>query len=153
MKIKTYLIEVHIISIEESKNIKYLLLKRSSNQKYPNIWQMVTGKVDNGELAYQTAKREVMEETNLDLKELYVVPNINSFYDSADNSITHVPVFVGTVEPNSKVKISTEHSEYKWTSAKEAKKLLAWPGQEKSVKIINQYFTKQKNNLNFIKIF
>ncbi len=152
MKIKTYLIEVHIIRFNSKNKIEYLLLKRAIDQKYPNIWQMVTGKINDNETAYKTALREIKEETGIKVNELYIVPTINYFYDSTDDSITHVPVFVALVSTEAIVKISKEHSEYKWVKSKEAKKLLAWPGQEKSVKIINQYFSKKKENLNFIKI-
>ena len=33
--------------IEKDGEISYLLLKRSSKQLYPNVWQCVTGKIEN----------------------------------------------------------------------------------------------------------
>jgi len=151
MKIKTNLIEAHIIK-KNKKGIKYLIMKRASNQKYPNIWQMVTGKIQKNEKAYQTAIREIKEETSLEVDELYIVPRINSFYDGSDDSITIIPVFIAIVKQGENVKLSNEHSECKWTSAKEAKKLFAWVGQRQSVDIIEEYFTGQNINLKFISI-
>lgn len=151
MEIKTGLIEAHIVRIID-RNIEFLLMQRSENEKYPNIWQMVTGKIKTNELAYETAKREIFEETNLIIDNIFVVPNVNHFYDSNDNSMNLVPVFVTKVKPESVVKISKEHQQFKWLKKKEAKKRLAWPGQSKSVDLIYNYLVGKKENLNFIEI-
>ncbi len=151
MIIDSFLVEAHIIKIIDGK-IEFLLLKRSENEKYPNIWQMVTGTIDGEEKAYQTAFREIKEETGLTPSNFWVVPKINSFYSYEKEIICLIPVFVALVDPNSKVQISDEHSEYCWLSKKEAKKRLAWPEQKKSVDIINEYFTKNKSLLKFIEI-
>ena len=151
MNISTNLIEAHIIRIVNDK-IEYLLLQRSADKLYPNIWQMVTGKPLENEKAYETAIREIKEETNLPTKKLYVVPNVKSFYSSFDDSVNFVPVFLSITDKNEDVKISSEHQDYKWVKRKEATKMLAWPGQAESVKIIHDYLTMKKENLNFIEI-
>jgi len=148
---KTNLIEAHILKKTE-KEIKFLIMKRASNEKYPNIWQMVTGKIKDEEKAYQTVIREIKEETNLNIDEIYTVPNINSFYDDTDDSITIIPVFVAVVSQEQKVRLSIEHSEYKWVSVNKAKKMFAWPGQRQSVDIIEEYFSLQSENLKFIRV-
>ena len=56
------MVDCHII-YRDKNSIKYLLLKRSPDKVYPNIWQCVTGKIEGDEKAYQTAIREVKEET------------------------------------------------------------------------------------------
>jgi hypothetical protein len=63
-----------------------------------------------------------------------------------------LPVFAAQVEENSTVSISNEHTEFRWTNSSNAKKLLAWPGQRKSVEIIGDYITKEPKFLNFIEI-
>lgn len=151
MKTKTNLIEAHIIKKTE-KGIEYLIMKRASDQKYPNIWQMVTGKIKRNEKAYQTAVREIKEETYLNVDELYIVPNVNSFYDDSDDSITIIPVFVAVVSQEQNVSLSNEHSKYKWVFADEAKKLFAWVGQRQSVDIVEAYFSHQNEKLKFIKV-
>ena len=151
MEIKTSLIEAHIVRIIDG-NIEFLLMQRSENEKYPNIWQMVTGKIKTNELAYETAKREIFEETNLIIDNIFVVPNVNHFYDSNDNSMNLVPVFVSKVKPESVVEISKEHQQFKWLKKKEVKKRLAWPGQSKSVDLIYNYLVGKKGNLNFIEV-
>lgn len=151
MEVKSNLVEAHIVRIKNN-TLEFLLMQRADNQKYPNIWQMVTGKIKKDELAYETAKREIFEETNLVIENLFVVPNVNHFYDSNDNSMNLVPVFVTKVKYDSEIIISDEHQKYEWLKKKEAKKRLAWPGQSKSVNIIYEYFNNKTENLNFIEI-
>jgi dATP pyrophosphohydrolase len=145
------MIEAHILKITNGK-LEFLLLKRAESEIYPGLWQMVSGSIHEGELAYQTAIREIIEETNLTPQKMWVVPNINSFYSPEKNYISFLPVFAALVSTNAKVKISDEHKEYKWVSPVKAKKMLAWVGQRKSVDIICEYFLKEKSYLNFVEV-
>ncbi|NCS89704.1 MAG: NUDIX pyrophosphatase [Ignavibacteria bacterium CG2_30_36_16] len=151
MEIKLEMVEVHLFKIVDG-DLKYLILKRSENEIFPGLWQMVTGKIECGEKAYETAIREIKEETGLIPKKLWVVPNINSFYSQADDCISLLPVFAAQLSSSCSVKISEEHCEYKWVSSKEAKKLFAWEGQRKSVDIIENYFVKEKNFLDLVEV-
>lgn len=151
MKVISNLIEAHIFR-ERSGELEFLLLKRASYQYYPNLWQMVSGKIKEGEKAYQTALREIKEETNLVPEKLWIAPNINSFYSPDDEYISLIPVFAAKVNPDSEVVISSEHSEFKWVNKDEAKNLLAWEGQRKSVDVIAEYFISRKSFLNFVEI-
>lgn len=151
MKVISTLIEAHIFRIKND-DLEFLLLKRAANEKYPNLWQMVTGSVHRKEKAFQTAVREIKEETNLSPLKFWVVPNINSFYSPEQDNIWLIPVFAAKVSTNSKVVISNEHSAFKWVKRSQAKKMLAWPGQRKSVDIIYEYFTNQKSFLKFVEI-
>lgn len=145
------MIEAHIFRIKKNK-IEFLLLKRAENEIYPGLWQMVSGTIHEGETAYQTALREIYEETNLKAEKLWVVPNINSFYSPEKNYISLLPVFAVKVKAGSRVMISDEHTEFKWVTRVKAKKMLAWVGQRKSVDIICEYFTKEKSSLKFVEI-
>ncbi len=152
MKLTSFLIEAHIFRQSISGEIEFLLLKRAENEKYPGIWQMVTGSIKKREKAFQTALREIKEETGLMPKKLWVVPNVNSFYEPVNDYLCMVPVFAALVENNSNVNVSTEHTEYKWANLDETKKLLAWKGQRVSVDTIHEYFTKERSFLNFVEI-
>jgi dihydroneopterin triphosphate diphosphatase len=150
MNVTSSLVEAHVFR-ETGNEIEFLLLKRAVNEKYPGVWQMVTGSIEN-ETAYQTALREIKEESGLNPTKLWVVPNINSFYSPEKDVIIMVPVFAVLVDKGQNVIISEEHSEYKWVKKDEAIKLLAWPGQRKSVEIIYEYFTNQQSFLKFVEI-
>lgn len=149
--VKSTYIEIHIIKIENGK-IKFLLLKRSQNDSYPGIWQMVTGKIKRNEKAYQAAIRELKEETSISPSSLYVVPIVNSLYLAEKDEVILVPVFVCEVDSEAHVKISHEHSEFRWVSFNQALKMLKWDGQKKAIKIINDYWNKDKSKFRKIDI-
>jgi len=151
MNVTSPLIEAHIFR-KKGNDIEFLLLKRAETEIYPGLWQMVSGSIDANEIAYQTALREIKEETGLTPEKFWIVPNVNSFYSSSQDEICMIPVFAALVADVAEVKISNEHSEFKWTELSETLKLLAWPGQKKSVEIIYEYFTNQMNFLNFMEI-
>ena len=144
------MIEAHIFR-ETDKGIEFLLLKRSDNQVYPGLWQMVTGKIKAKEKAYQTALREIKEETGLIPLQLWVAPTVNSFYEPKKEYICLLPVFAARVE-NNEIKLSDEHTEYKWGDKATAQKLLAWEGQRKAVQIIEDYFLNEKSFFHFVEI-
>jgi dihydroneopterin triphosphate diphosphatase len=151
MNIISNLIEAHIFRINNGE-IEFLLLKRSPEQYYPNLWQMVTGKIKENEIAYNTALREIKEETSLTPLKFWVAPTVNSFYAPDKDYICLLPVFAAKVNYDCDVKISIEHTEYKWVNPEEAKNLLAWDGQRKSVDVIVDYFLNKNSFLNFIEI-
>lgn len=151
MNIISNLIEAHIFR-EKDGVLEFVLLKRSPEQYYPNIWQMVTGKIKENETAYQTALREIKEETSLTPAKLWVAPTVNSFYTPDKDYICLLPVFAAKVKYDCKVKLSNEHREFKWVNPEEAKNLLAWDGQRKSVDVIVDYVLNRNSFLNFIEI-
>ncbi|MCW8810818.1 MAG: NUDIX pyrophosphatase [Ignavibacteriaceae bacterium] len=150
MKIISTMIQAHIFR-ESVNGIEFLLLKRADNQVYPGLWQMVTGKIKDNEKAYQTAIREIKEETGLTPIQLWVAPTINSFYEPKDEYICLLPVFAARVGAD-QIKLSSEHTDYKWVDKTEAQKLLAWEGQRKTVSIIEDYFLNEKSFFHFVEI-
>ena len=64
MELISNLVEVHIFR-EMENGIEFLLLKRSEDEIFPGVWQMVSGKIKDGEKSYETAVRELKEETGL----------------------------------------------------------------------------------------
>ena len=151
MNIISNLIEAHIFRIKNGE-LEFLLLKRSPEQYYPSLWQMVTGKIKENETAYQSALREIKEETGLIPEKFWVAPTVNSFYSPDKDYICLLPVFAARVKDECEIKLSKEHTEYKWVNTDEAKQLLAWDGQRKSVDVIIDYVLNRNSFLNFIEI-
>jgi len=151
MELNASMIEAHIYRKRKGK-IEFLLLKRGEDANYPGIWQMVTGKVKKDETALNAVLREVKEETNLDVQKLFVVPNVNPFYNHFDNSVNFVPVFLCQVNESDEVKISKEHCKSKWVKMKKAKKKFAWPGQKHSLELIHCFLTGKEKQIHFVKM-
>lgn len=151
MNVKGRLIEAHVFKIEEGK-MKFLLLKRGEVDIYPNMWQMVTGRIEEGEKAWQTALREIKEETGLKAERFWIVPNVNSFYSAESDSVVLIPVFAAQTDPNAEAVLSEEHTEYRWSEFEECLSMLVWPGQKKSLRILYEYFTQKKEDLDLVEI-
>ena len=151
-KIKVRVIDCHIAYYNDNKSSwEFLLLKRSKSTIYPEIWQGVTGKIEDSELPYKTAIRELMEETGLNAKKMWTIDKVNCFYDSKMDIMNLIPVFGVTV--NSKnVIISKEHSEYKWCNINETIKLITWEEQKKGVEIFHEMLTENGKRLEMMEI-
>jgi dATP pyrophosphohydrolase len=135
-------IELHIC-LKSASGHKYLRLKRSGKNKiYPGIWQMITGGIEIGESTNVAALRELKEETGISSAKLYVVPRINTFYLDIIDKICMCPVFLAIADSDN-VKISDEHSEYKWLGYSEGKELVHWPNQKESMELIEKYLNDE----------
>lgn len=143
-------IDCHVFIVKDGEPL-YLLLKRSPDVLYAGSWRMVGGKIEPGEKAYETAIRELSEETGLKPLRMWSVPYINSFYEASKDRVNIIPVFA--VEADSEnVRLSREHAEYRWISFAEAAELLPWPAQIEGLRIIHEYIVKQKMVSGFVEI-
>jgi dATP pyrophosphohydrolase len=119
---------------------QFLLLKRSSQDVlYPDIWQIVTGTLDAGERAIDGAKRELQEETGLAIKTLWTLPDVNSFFDPANDTIRLCPMFAGEVVPGMDPHLSKEHQMFGWFDYDRARSFLVWPSQQTGLDLVNSF--------------
>ena len=124
------------VYITTDNGILFLLLKRAKTKMYEHLWQGVAGKIEKGEKSWETAKRELLEETGLIPKKMFIADHVSKFYEAKDDRINFVPVF--GIEVNTKeVVLSDEHCDYKWVTIEEALDLLVWTGQKQAIIIVN----------------
>jgi dATP pyrophosphohydrolase len=64
MSASTYKNPVSVLVVIHTPDLQVLLLERAA---HPGYWQSVTGSQENGETLAETARREVAEETGLDV--------------------------------------------------------------------------------------
>jgi dATP pyrophosphohydrolase len=145
------MVETHVFRINDGK-MEFLLLKRAEGDIYPFMWQMVTGRVEENEKAFNTALREVLEETSMKVLELWTVSNINSFYSAAADALNFIIVFAARVDTGAATRISPEHIEFKWVDYGEYFETLVWEGQKKSASILFDYYNNRKNDLDLVKV-
>ena len=130
---------------------RFLMLKRAKGKMYEGMWRMVAGKIKPNEKAWEACLREIQEETNLKIDELYSVPFVNSFYEWETDSIHSIPVFLA-ITKESKVTMNDEHDKYEWLYIDEAISRLEWPGQKKGIeKSFKMLTNKQMKQLLRIK--
>ncbi|MCK4589387.1 MAG: NUDIX domain-containing protein [Nanoarchaeota archaeon] len=105
------------------KDNKLLLVKRQPHDiQNPNIWELPGGRLNPGENPHQGLKREIKEETNLDIK-INQPLNIQHF-TRKDGQIITMIIFVCQALTN-EIKLSSEHAAHQWVPLKQAKDHLA----------------------------
>lgn len=148
MNYNTKTVQVHIIRFNK-KEEKYeqLILKRNENAKpYPNVWQVVTGRIEKFETPIETAIREVFEETGIVPIKLWNLPYLASFYNYRENEVNFSPVFVFEVYDDAKVNISQEHSDFKWIALNDISKHVMFPSHVIASDYIEKYILHNENN-------
>ena len=104
---------------------KLLLIKRRPDDIHkPGAWEIPGGRLEIGEDPYLGLKREVKEETGLEIKILQPL-SVNYFTRDDGQVITGI-VFVCTSEKEN-IKLSEEHTEFEWIEIKKAKEKLVKP--------------------------
>jgi dATP pyrophosphohydrolase len=140
--IKSFVVSVYVCRKARGRG-RYLILKRKSRYMF-GLWQQISGKIRKGEKAWEAALREIQEETGIVPESLYSVDIVESFYEVNQNCVNIIPVFVAFVSGNPEIKLSREHSEFKWITAREADRFLTFPQQKSSILIIEREFVKNK---------
>ncbi len=104
---------------------KFLALRNNSKDisHGGDFWFTVTGSLEKGESNEEAVKREVKEETGLDVKDIFDL-NWGSIY-SWENQNYEEENLIAFVD-NRQVKLSEEHIEYKWLILADFIKLIKW---------------------------
>jgi len=92
-------------------------------------WQNIYGGIREGERAWETALRELKEETGLVPLEFYQFDTLNTFYLAADDSIWNVPGFCAVVATDAEVVLNEEHDACRWINREKIMENLMWPGE------------------------
>lgn len=114
-------LQVGVKILLKNKDGKYLILQRSE-EKYPGVgakWDIPGGRINPGFSLMENLKREVMEETGL---EITGEPKLITAQDilKTDKHVVRL-TYLGFAD--GEVKLSDEHKEYKWLSLEDLKNL------------------------------
>lgn len=111
---------------------KVLIMKRVG-EPLDGEWCQVTGRLEEDETAWQGALRELEEEASLKPSRFYSAETCEQFYSHQADAIVIIPVFVAFVDESAKVVLNEEHSQFKWMSLAEAKSVMPFPGQRRTL--------------------
>ncbi|MCK4647822.1 NUDIX domain-containing protein [Candidatus Pacearchaeota archaeon] len=134
-----------VYSIDDSGNIKYLLLKRKLHWIG---WEFPKGGINFFETKRRAIKREIKEETGLTPIKIKKFNFSGKF--KYDRKLKDRPGIIGQSFSlyavkigKGKVKIDkVEHSDYKWVKFNGAMKKLKWPNQKKCLKMVDGWLRK-----------
>ena len=99
--------------------------------------------MDRGETILDTVKREISEETGLQVNQAYNI-NITLFYERGKDQIGYSANFLAFLDHRTKVTLSPkEHSEFLWCSFAKARELLAFASQKETLAHLNEFYIKE----------
>lgn len=139
MSIRPDITATWIYRLDERGSPEILLIRRSSGQTYPGIWQCVTGKLEVGESIVDGALRELAEEAGIgpaDLEAFYQFDQINWFHVVGIDALLAEAVFGGRVRPGITVTLSREHDAMQWVTPDAACELVPWPAYERAIRFV-----------------
>ena len=112
---------------------EFLLLRRAEAVEYGGQWRMVGGKIEAGEAAWETAQREVREETGHAPVRLWTVPSVNQFYEWQHDRVNLIPAFAAELAADPE--LNHEHDDHAWLPASDAIARLQWPEQQRLLRL------------------
>lgn len=102
------------------KDGKLLIMKRKEVDIFSGLWDVPGGKVEEEDDLFSGIEREIKEETGLKLQKILLILSTSKFKGGlADHPIIFRNIYLCLAD--GEVKISKEHSEYKWVSSNELK--------------------------------
>ena len=112
--------KIHGVRLLIYKNDKLLILKRANSDKSDsNLWDIPGGKIENGENIFDAIKREVLEETGIELSSLDI-KDLRGLILGDFDDIGKLTVAVFTCQTEvTEVQLNSEHSEYRWINPQE----------------------------------
>ena len=103
------------------KEDKFLLTK---SFKWSDKWSIQGGKIEVGEKSEETTKREILEETNLNIKNLKLIKVAEEIFPKEYHKKKHFIFFEYLADYESgEIKLNEEHQEHGWFTLNEALKL------------------------------
>ncbi len=132
--------------IENTKTGKILLAKRhSKNSAFPDLWEDITGRMKQFEEPEEGLRREVKEETGLDITEIVKPLTVFHFFRGEEVPELEVIGMVFWVKTDQEeVTISQEHQEFRWLTPQQALELVDHPGITRDI----QAFIHEKSKEN-----
>lgn len=129
-----------IMRIDEDEVKQILLIQRATEDHWPNHWEFPRGKCDRGasEEIIPCVKREIKEETGLNVKVLSLIDTFQYLADRGERLTTCYNFLCKLDPPNQNIKLSKEHQDHKWISEVGEAELLVLPDQKKTIaKVLN----------------
>ena len=116
------------VMIHVRRGDEFLVALRS--RESGGYWHTIAGKVEEGEESAAAARRELREETGLEVEELAELGEfayVRENWEEEPGLRVHVRAFLVDVAPGWEPVLNEEHDEYRWLSRDEAAQLLFWP--------------------------
>jgi len=116
---------------------RVLAVQRAHDTRCPDAWETVHGRIEGDERPEAAARREVREETGLEIDRLYNV-TVQPFYLHTLQTIQLAVVFAAFVAGDGEVKLGEEHQNHEWLSFDDAQTRFIWPRERQALSDVRQ---------------
>jgi dATP pyrophosphohydrolase len=135
---------VSVVVLRDAGNQTETLLLRRAKGPIEGAWCQVAGGIEIGELAWETAVRELREETGLMPHEFHATGICEQYYDPKRDRIEVAPVFVAFVDSKAEVVLNDEHTEFVWVTLDRAMEEVATPNQREMYLHVRTHFVERQ---------
>ncbi|MEO8194308.1 MAG: ATPase, T2SS/T4P/T4SS family [Gemmatimonadales bacterium] len=111
---------------------KVLAVQRANDTRCPGAWEAIHGRLESGERPEDGARREVREETGLEISRLYNV-TVQPFYLHKLGTVQLAIVFAAFVEEPGEIELGPEHQSHEWLSPHDASARFIWPREREAL--------------------
>ena len=129
-----------VVYAREKEKIKYLVLKRKLHWRG---WEFPKGGVEENESDEQAVRREIKEETGLNIKSIKKFDFCGEYQykkkypDRGKHTGQEYCLYSAEVDFGKVIMDEHEHSNYEWLDFENAMKRLTWKNQKESLNIVN----------------
>lgn len=116
---------------------RVLTLRRAAGTRCTGAWEVVHGRIEDGERPEEAAVRELREETGLAATRLYNV-TVHPFYLHRFGVVQLAVVFAAFADSLAPLTLGVEHDRAEWVTPDEALERLVWPRSRASLGDIRQ---------------
>jgi 8-oxo-dGTP pyrophosphatase MutT (NUDIX family)/energy-coupling factor transporter ATP-binding protein EcfA2 len=116
---------------------RVLVVQRALDTRCPGAWETVHGRIEGDERPEAAARREVREETGLEVERLYNV-TVQPFYLHTLQTIQLAVVFAAFVAEPGEVVLGAEHQKHEWLSFDDAQSRFIWPRERQALGDVKQ---------------
>ena len=136
--------QVLVFLYRKNKNneYEYCIFQRSKTQ----IWQAISGGVEDDETLIETVKREVLEETSIEVNDIFELSSVSSIpvvnvtgeFSWGNDVYVVTEHSFGVFIENNNIKLSNEHILYEWLQYEEAYNKLTFDSNKTALWELNQ---------------
>lgn len=134
-----------VIFMKKGGKRNYLLLHyQPDKRRKRSFWDYPKGHIEKGESENMAAKREIKEETGLDVKFIDGFrQDIKYYFKVQDNTIFKTVVFFLAETKTDKVVLSPEHVGFKWLPFQKALQSLTFKNGKSTLKKADKFLNKK----------
>ena len=130
-------VEVYVFR-RRARAVQFLALRRAPGRKLGGVWQPVTGKITLLETIAEAAWREVREETGIRPLRMWRLERTSIHVDGRGRALVALPLLAAEVGPRDTIRLSREHTEWRFVSAAAAARLYLWDSQREGLEAVRR---------------